>query len=365
MADANLLDVLSKIGKKNALENVIVFGRVRCAIKEPKVYEGLEVVGGVYAIIDAYAFKCLGEDYFRSDVSDVNRVYFTKGSMVIVIDSMKWVGKDVKVFGPSFRRGCKIKKQWNSGSRDGIGALQFSRVGDGFKVVPNKILELGERDLDAKGTALEDFMVGVVRDAVGITKYPVSLDSIAEYSGVTDYVELKEEDVDIPKSTFVDDGNRVDVSKINLHLTYHMNGKEKSPFYDDFAEEIEVMSERRKNTTDSMLQGIKLLWSQESDGELDYSQYGAKKDPMGIKDIAQDIKGRFVSRVASRHTEMLGESKLRGGYYTTILLDEAESGNLCPLGDSDTRRSVKEAVESIASSVQVDSRGFVPGKIFP
>lgn len=359
MADANLLDVLSKIGKKNALENVIVFGRVRCAIKEPKVYEGLEVVGGVYAIIDAYAFKCLGEDYFRSDVSDVNRVYFTKGSMVIVIDSMKWVGKDVKVFGPSFRRGCKIKKQWNSGSRDGIGALQFSRVGDGFKVVPNKILELGERDPDAKGTALEDFMVGVVRDAVGITKYPISLDSIAEYSGVTDYVELKEEDVDIPKSVFVDDGNRVDVSKINLHLTYHMNGKEKSPFYSDFAEEIEVMSERRKNTTDSMLQGIKLLWSQESDGELDYSQYGAKKDPMNIGDIAQDIKGRFVSRVASRHTEMIGESKLRGGYYTTILLDEAESGNLCPLGDSDTRRSVKEAVESIASSVQVDSRVLI------
>ena len=87
--------------KRPSLNNIIIYGRVRCIISRPSIIGNTIVDGsGYYAIIDAYALKCLGEDYFRDEYSyDVNSVYFTRGSILIYIDSPKWVGKDVKVYG--------------------------------------------------------------------------------------------------------------------------------------------------------------------------------------------------------------------------------------------------------------------------
>ena len=128
MADANLLRVLrDRNNGVKVLEDVVIFGKVRCAIKHPEILGSLEVGNGVFAIIDAFAFKCQGKDYFSEDgFSDINRIYFTKGSLIIFIESLDWVGKVVKVYSTSYRKGCKIKQQFNSKtSTDGIIAIAF------------------------------------------------------------------------------------------------------------------------------------------------------------------------------------------------------------------------------------------------
>ena len=73
MSDANVLHALDmqKGGyKRPSLNNIIIYGRVRCIISRPSIIGNTIIDGnGYYAIIDAYALKCLGEDYFRSATS--------------------------------------------------------------------------------------------------------------------------------------------------------------------------------------------------------------------------------------------------------------------------------------------------------
>ena len=156
MADANLLKAISDAGKGNSLNDLVLFGRVRCAIKRPKVVGSkLETVDyGAFAILDAFAIKCLKFDYFR-DRNSIN-----EGSLIIYIDDTKWVGKDVKVYGTRKGYGTKVRRQWGAVSEsDGVTALAFKMVGSNFVVTPNAMIELGKKDPDAKLTPLEDFVV--------------------------------------------------------------------------------------------------------------------------------------------------------------------------------------------------------------
>lgn len=356
MANANLLDVLARQGRTRAISNIVVFGRVRCAIQRPELIGNLKVDNGVFAIIDAYAFKCLGEDYFgQGGIYDANRVYFTKGSMVIFIDNKKWIGKDVKVYGSSTRRGVNIKQQFKRKTAyDGISALAFTPSGNSYKVIPNKIVELGTTDTDVKGTALEDFIVQVVRDKEGITQYPVTLDSIMPYEGVIDYEEIQEDEVE-NAFEYVSDGGKIDVTQIKMNLTYHLEGAERSAFADDFAEEIKDMSKKRKQFAEERLRYIdKICENDYGDEGYDFKELGytGSEDLLRIYQIDRDIKTRFINNIASRYTETIGFSKVRGSYYVSELLKIAQV--YCNTEDKEVKRNLKSMVESLADMVQLD-----------
>lgn len=369
MADANLLRVLrDRNNGVKVLEDVVIFGKVRCAIKHPEILGSLEVGNGVFAIIDAFAFKCQGKDYFSEDgFSDINRIYFTKGSLIIFIESLDWVGKVVKVYSTSYRKGCKIKQQFNSKtSTDGIIAIAFmyDSSNKSFYISPNKLLELGKTDKDVRGTVLEDYMASVVYNKEGIIEYPVTLDSLLEYEALCDYEELSNEEASrmVKSVEFDDSEERVDVTKIDLNLTYHMDCAEKSEFYDSFQEEIDDMSNRSRKFTNKLVKWLVEMYKAESKDNFDYTTIGYKgsdNDVPYMGEIHSSIRDSFIKRIASNFSVNIGNSKLRGSYFVNKILETGANGiflqdqNTDPL-DRDTKIALKESIVNLLNMVAVD-----------
>lgn len=369
MADANLLRVLrDRNNGVKVLEDVVIFGKVRCAIKHPEILGSLEVGNGVFAIIDAFAFKCQGKDYFSEDgFSDINRIYFTKGSLIIFIESLDWVGKVVKVYSTSYRKGCKIKQQFNSKtSTDGIIAIAFmyDSSNKSFYISPNKLLELGKTDKDVRGTVLEDYMASVVYNKEGIIEYPVTLDSLLEYEALCDYEELSNEEASrmVKSVEFDDSEERVDVTKIDLNLTYHMDCAEKSEFYDSFQEEIDDMSDRSRKFTNKLVKWLVEMYKAESKDNFDYTTIGYKgsdNDVPYMGEIHSSIRDSFIKRIASNFSVNIGNSKLRGSYFVNKILETGANGiflqdqNTDPL-DRDTKIALKESIVNLLNMVAVD-----------
>lgn len=369
MADANLLRVLrDRNNGVKVLEDVVIFGKVRCAIKRPEILGSLEVGNGVFAIIDAFAFKCQGKDYFSEDgFSDINRIYFTKGSLIIFIESLDWVGKVVKVYSTSYRKGCKIKQQFNSKtSTDGIIAIAFmyDSSSKSFYISPNKLLELGKTDKDVRGTVLEDYMASVVYNKEGIIEYPVTLDSLLEYEALCDYEELSNEEASrmVKSVEFDDSEERVDVTKIDLNLTYHMDCAEKSEFYDSFQEEIDDMSDRSRKFTNKLVKWLVEMYKAESKNDFDYTTIGYKgsdNDVPYMGEIHSSIRDSFIKRIASNFSVNIGNSKLRGSYFVNKILETGANGiflqdqNTDPL-DRDTKIALKESIVNLLNMVAVD-----------
>lgn len=356
MADANLLSVIKQRGKRNALEDIVIFGKIRCAIKEPEILSGLEVKGGVYAIIDAFAFKCLGENYFGKDgYSDINRIYFTRGSIIICIDSLDWVGKTVKVYGASTRKGVKIKQNLNASATEGVIALQFIYDSGNFIVVPNKLVEIGKIDNDIRGTVLEDFMATVVMG--NEVEYPKTLDSIVEYSGVSEYEEITK-DVKLANTFKYSNSNEmIDVTKLDMKLVYHTNGAEKSELFEDFQEEIEAQGNARKKYCNDIVKNLKEIYDDEAKSDFDYASIGYKGSGnlLDVFEIASDIKKKFIENIASRFGTTIGSSKTRGYVYVNQFLDELRNGNICQFGDKEEKYAAKEIADTLYGMVELDS----------
>lgn len=357
MADANLLELLHSGWRRTTLENIVVFGKVRCAIKQPEMMDGLKTSKGMYAILDAFALKCLGENYFSSNgYSDVTGLYFTKGSMLIYIDDKSWIGKNVKVYGSSTNKGVKIKQQFGAKKPyEGIIAIQFRYFDGEYLVVPNKLLELGQLDSDVRGTSLEDFMASIV---AGNLVYPETIESIMPYEGVVDYEEIPMEELEgnSNKSTYLESEDRIDVTKIKMNLVYHMNGQEKSEYYEGFKDEVSKMAENRKAFSKSMLENVNKYYSSEREEDFDYSSLGfnGTGSVMSIPDVAIDIRKKFISNIASRFSESIGQSKIRGASYIGLLIDEIKEGNLCPISSKDKKYDIKEEAEELFNMCQLD-----------
>lgn len=366
MADANLLEALNK--NKGRIDNIVVFGRVRCAIKNPNLLgKSVEVSEkeGFFAIVDAYALKCLDVDYFGdSYVRDANKLYFTRGSMVVFIDDKKWIGKDVKIYkrGSS---GVTIKRQWYSKTMyDGVTAFVFVKGnGNGFKIVPNKLVELGKNDSDVRGTTLQDFIVSVVVNKEGVIEYPITLDTISQYEGVLEYEELQEDEIAeaTPPNTFIEDDERVDVTKIDLHLTYHLSGAKRSEFSGIIEDEVKEMSKARKKYATKLITEIGDLYRKERDeDDFDYAELGHKGNApvMRMYEVQRDLKRRFVANIASKDAETIGNSKLRGNFYVGEFLKCAREGSFSGMNTEgvtkDMKAQVRESIENLAGMVHVD-----------
>lgn len=367
MADANLLEVLNR--NKSRIDNIVIFGRVRCAIKDPGILgNSIEIPDkeGFFAIIDAYALKCLDVDYFGDNyVRDANKLYFTRGSMIIFINDKKWIGKDVKVYKRG-NSGVSIKRQWSAKtSYDGVSAFVFVKSNTAnFKIAPNKLVELGQNDSDVRGTTLQDFIVSVVANKEGVIEYPITLDSIRPYEGVLDYEIL--EDIDIeevksePEKKFVSDDERIDVSKINLNLTYHLNGAKRSAYSKIIKQAADDMAKARKKYASELLEELLDYSKRENADDFDFSEFGHKGNSpvMFIGEVQRDIKRRFVANIAAKDIEMIGESKVRGNYYVGEFLKCAQEGAFSGMNGEnvtkDDKAQLREAIESLASMVQAD-----------
>ncbi|MGV3076462.1 hypothetical protein ACEE21_15395, partial [Clostridium baratii] len=220
MADANLLEILDRESK---LDNMIIYGNIRCAISKPSyLSDNIGITDGFFALVDVLALRCNGVDYFsaHSDFQDSKHIYFSRGSIVVVITDRSLIGKNVKIYGRT-TRGCTIKRQRTSNFRDGVVAFAWTKNNGKWCLVPNKVLLFGEND--ARGTVLEDYIVSLVN---GFTfKHPDSVQSIAEYYGASDAKPLPLDKVTggIEYST-----DMIDLSKVPLKLTYRLEASPRS-----------------------------------------------------------------------------------------------------------------------------------------
>ena len=362
MSDANVLSALDRQSggyKRPSLNNILIYGRVRCLIDRPAIVGSSIIDGdGYYAILDAYAFKCLGEDYFRDSYSyDVNSIYFTKGSILIYISDPNLVGKDVKVYGKSKSYGANIRRQQSKNPEEGISAFMFGAPqrtsrSTKYTIVPNVVLELNVKDPDARGTDLEDFIVSIFARKGGDIPYPETLDSIIPYTGTNNYTEIPTDRVTSrgtkkvnPKaeSRFIPNTGDIDISKIDMKLTFHLQGQERSKFFEPFKEDIQLNAEARK------------LFAREAIFEL-----GDRKDAYKGKDFYW-LSDSFVKNIvsypekrlclATRTTCKQYISDFIDNCYTGVSLSEEIHGSRY----SDAQlRIIKDGVEKLRKGVYAD-----------
>jgi len=384
MSDANVLQALddqqSLSYKRASLNNILVYGRVRCLIKRPSfIGSGVKETNGYFALVDAYALKCLGEDYFRESSSyDVNSIYFTKGSILIYIDDKSFVGKDVKVFGKSKSYGATIRRQDSKNKGEGISALMFgSPIREGGKsvypLVPNVLVEMNTRDPEAKGTILEDFLVSIAANK-GEIPYPETLDAIIPYSGVIDYTVIDYADVAsiqkgsadkensnqekvavldtaiietnsrnsdnnvMPDVSNVSKDGRVDVSKIDMHLTFHLDGKERPEYFDSFKEDLENNAK------------LRATFVKESVSEL--SSVYRKSDRLNYDEIVVS----FISKIASNPQRKLGGyATVRVKKYLDAFIEGCGDVLKSDIQSADMQAFTIKGVEELKTAVYTDS----------
>ena len=360
---ANLLDALDRAN--GTCRNIVIFGRVRCAIKKDSIGGSVELSKGIFAILDAYAFKCLGTDYFSSNGSrDVKRTYFTKGSILIYIDSLDWVGQDVKVYGKSVGLGVNIKKQYSKKSNhDGVSAFVFDCVDSRskiFRLLPSKLVKLGVVDKDTKGTVLEDFMVNISKDKTIDSSYPVDvqaiLESIIPYTGEEDYEVLESSEAEgvleergKNEPVFVQEGlnEKIDVSQIKLDLVYHLDGAEESESYEDFRNEIQILSSARFSYSKELIKEVQAIY---------YHGTAIKSDPSELyAGIAKEIRTRFIERIAKFGSSYVGNSRVKGNTYVAELIELcSETSVISSSMDGVNENELRQSIEKLNTMVYGD-----------
>lgn len=381
--DANLLEAISMQDayeksagtfRRAALKDIIVYGRVRCAIQRPGIIpDTIEDGDGFYVIIDVYALKCLGEDYFQeADGYNAHHLYFTKGNLIAYIkEPAKWVGKDVRLLGKSYGNqvyGTTIRRQ---GAKDttGITAFVFAgspkRVGRRtvYTLACNKVEELAVGSRDCKGTVLEEFMVKLTGAKNNEIPYSKSLDSIIPFTGVESYTEITfnrpEVMVDhsnskpvkegyqvvrpISNITLPKPGERLDISKIDMKLVYHLEGQPKSEFCDSFKEDIDRCGKSRDLWISQTIEDLKRAFDSD---DLDF--YG----------FTNQIRVGFINNIAANYMSFIGRGSSRCRDYVNKFVSNCEdltfaySGGEAP--SEKTKKGIREGCDLLKATVPND-----------
>lgn len=345
MVEANILKELSSQGKKGSLENMVVYGRVRCAIKTPYIFETVQTSDvGAFALLDVFAVKCLQKDYFGHHSTGT---YFSKGSMVIFIDSVDWVGKLVKVGGNSFKYGVKIRQQFNNRSDyDGIVAVAWQKQGNNFIISPNVMMELGDKDKDLQLTPMEDIVIKY--KATQELVFPDNIGSVAEYVGVEEYEPINTEEVKDVKDTYNASDSKLDLSQMKLDLVYHLNAEPLSEMYEDAKEDLESMGDNRKAYSKEVLK--------ELSSEL--SDFLEESD-----DVSRKIFKSFCNKIVSKYSQNIGNSTIKGKVYADAFIQEMAKK---PISASDEDKmpsqvEISKGIEMLEGLAQLDSDMFYQG----
>jgi len=310
VADANLLEILDRESK---LDNMTIYGNIRCAIKKPSfLSDSIEVTDGFFALVDVLALKCNGVDYFseNSDCQDSKHIYFSKGSIVIVLTDRGLIGSNVKIYGRT-TKGCTIKKQRTRSARDGIVAFAWTKQNGNWCIVPNKVLQFGEND--ARGTVLEDYIVSIV-NGYGF-KHPDSVNSIAEYHGVCDAEPLATDKISGGMEYSTD---KIDLSKIQLNLTHRLQASPKSEYIDAVEEALETLKNKSKGYSKEIVSDIKNRISEEESEDF----VGDRT----LDSVAESIVHGYIGGIASRYNFPISpRTKTKGKEFVDSFLDELGS----------------------------------------
>lgn len=356
MADANLLEILDRESK---LDNMVIYGNIRCPINKPSfLSDSTGVTEGFFVLVDVLALRCNGVDYFseNSDCQDSKHIYFSKGSIVALITDKSLVGRNVKIYGRSMK-GCTIKKQRTNTARDGIVAFAWTKDKGKWCLVPNKVLHFGEND--AKGTVLEDYLVGLVN---GFSfKHPDSVHSIAEYCGFNDAEPVPLEKVEgfVEYST-----DKIDLSKVPLNLTYRLKASSRSEYLEAVGESLKTLKTKSRGFSSDMIRSIK----NEVHGEK-------KADFVGVRSLDSVAKGivhAFISGIASKYSLPLNNrTKTKGKVFINSFLDnlgsvkfksDSEEGE--PENDSTSKaKDLFKDIDSLKKSIPLNPEVLLPEKV--
>lgn len=326
MPGANIVKALNSDNKfyRVTLSGIVIYGRVRTLIERPKFLGNSVMEGsGYHAILDAYALKCLAQDYFiEKGMGRTNGLYATKGSILIYVDSPDWVGKDVKVSGKTSSGGCKIRRQDVPDKACGVSAYEFGSPqqygrSKRFPLVCNMLAELGTNTKEFKGTFLEDMMVQIIGSKPEKIPYSSSVDGLIEYKGTDEYQELSIEEEETLKTS-------------GTQLEYHLEGRQVSKYYEDFKEDLESNKESRKVFVSESLLSVKESFTDEA-----------------VTSICDTLKSKFIQNIASYPTERIGKGKLR----CKNIIDEFVSvcGDLTNLSNE---KQTEEATQNILRGLE-------------
>lgn len=340
MKNANLLKVLSGLKKSQSIERVTLYGRVRCAIKKPELLSGLSNVDyGSFAILDCFGIKCNGEDYFYPTDPSYGHLYNIKGSCIIYISSMDWVGKTVKI------SNTKIRQQFGKKTAtEGITSLAFKwdSASGTWVVLPNKIAEINADDRDLKNTTFED-IVFLLENSDTIP-YDASLDSMLAFEGVSEYEEIKETKEVKSECVFDPNSEKLDVTKIDLNLVHHLEGQELSKNYEIFEEQISCMSVQRKRYTGSLVKDISA---------------GFQKGKEESENIAKKIRSSFIENIAKNQYNVIGNSNIKGKVVVQDFLDLLQNYHFDSQKNGDdlklNSQQVMEVLSQVPSLVEADA----------
>lgn len=341
MADANLLEILDR--EPNGLKDMIVYGKVRCAIERPSfLSKSVELKDGFFALLDVLAFRCNGEDYFSkySDYQDSKHIYFSRGSMVIVLNEKDLIGKNIRVYGRSLK-GCTVKKQRTNNIKDGIAAFAWVRdnVNGTWCIAPNIAKRFGVSD--AKGTVLEDYIVSLVSEQEFSFTHPDSVNGIMEYEGVSNVVpiELNEVKGGLEYST-----EPVDLATIPMNLVHRIAPGQMSESAEMVGNAVlELRAKSRGYAKD-------LVW-QIKDGLSDDEQRGDD-----LRGFCEGLIDNFVDRVASRYNIAIRAGfKEKGKDYVDYLVDNLAVTLKFKGEERDEGKEYLKVIEDLRKAVALDS----------
>lgn len=336
--DANILEAIdeqerinrsSGVYRRATLKDIIVYGRLRCVIKRPTIIpDNLKDGNGYFCLVDVFALKCQGEDYFKEGSNyDIGKTYLTRGSLIAYLaEPSKWVGKDIRLWGKSYggrQCGCDIRRQ-GSKNTSGIVAFVFGspETQGKKKVYPilcNSVEELAMGSRDCRGTVLEEFMVKLASAKNNEIPYSKSLDSIIPFTGIDSYEEIsvapiEKEEKHCEYQSVVSDvpvsgsNERIDISKIDMNLVFHLDGQPRSQFCDSFKEDIDRCCKSR----DSWIKGM-----------IEIPQKGTD-----YSDMLSKLRSGFIKNIASNYNKPVGKGDVRCREFVKKFISNCENTSM-------------------------------------
>lgn len=345
MSVANILSLLHE--ENNKLENMIVYGNVRCAISKPDfLSDGVLLTSGFFALLDVLAVRCNGIDYVskHENYQDSNHIYFSKGSMVIVLDDKGLIGENIKVYGSSLK-GVTIKKQYSKSYKDGVCAFAWTKVAGTWGLKPNKVLPFGVSD--ARGTVLEDCIISLANGYE--FRLPEEADVAQEYYGVMNAESLSVKDITGGMEYTTD---HVDVSKLNMNLVHRLEPVEESEYLDVVEDEVETVREKSRSYAISILNDvIDRIGDENDDGDYDYPGMAS-----------EEIVYAFIKEIATRYDIPLnGRKGVKGRDFVEELFDSLISAKFADVesGKEDNAKKMK-FINRLRSEVTMSANVLLP-----
>lgn len=300
MVEANVLRVLDSVAK---IENIVIYGNVRCAIEKPKyLSDRTNLTDGYFALVDVLALQCTEIDYFCDEVGckDANSIYVSRGSIVVALKDPNLIGKNVKVYGKTLG-GTTIKRQNRLDDRDGIASFEWKYINGCWAIVPNRAEVLTNSHV--KGTSIEECIIG--EDSFTV---PEEALGVAEYFGCKNYVKV---DTGVVSSLYGYVTDRIDLTKIPLNLVHRLNVPEVSEFIEAVEGALEDLDSKYKKFSYRVISNIREdVTSELVDGHSK------------LESIANGIIDSFISEVCERYNlGVSNSSKIKGKEFVDSLLD--------------------------------------------